>query len=227
MAAASFSRSIQLPDRPAATAAARRLRCEATGQPEVAEKDDRRQHQTEREQPELLREPIPEDVVEADRSIPERVGPELDPDGEHQEEADDDHDDECRSEPGAQGWAAIVRAAGPDRPAGRSLAAAALLTSAALLAARTERKGLVRVAIVGIGRHVVVVARAGVRVGVRIPASGSGCIALGPLVIVNGALVGRIAGARVVGHGLAGRLGLTAPQLLHELVEQVSHSQRV
>ena len=69
-------------------ALAGRRRGEPAGQPEVAEEDREGEDEPGDEQPDLDADAGPEDLVVADALEPDRVGPELDP--------DDDHDDRRR-----------------------------------------------------------------------------------------------------------------------------------
>ena len=67
-------------------------RGEAAGQPQVGQQDDEGDDERREEQPDLRTQPGPEDAVEADAVVPDRVGPEVDArPGEEDDEGN--HDD--------------------------------------------------------------------------------------------------------------------------------------
>ena len=67
-----------------------RRRRQAAGEPQVAEQHDQRQHEPEREQPDLRGDPRPVHVRVPDALEPQRVGPDLDAEREERDQRQDD-----------------------------------------------------------------------------------------------------------------------------------------
>src|SRR4029079_5861959 len=79
-------------------AVAARGRKEPAGEPQVAEQDEQHDDGAEGEETDLDTEPAPEDRVVADARVPDRVGPELDADREHEDHEDRDKDRDDRED---------------------------------------------------------------------------------------------------------------------------------
>src|SRR6185436_19070311 len=98
---------------------------EPAGQPQVAKEDNQGDEPAGHEQPALRPEAGPEDLVEPDASVPDRVGPELDPDDEHQDEEDREDDRDREAQAPTEAPAAVPRASDwPERPAGATASSA-------------------------------------------------------------------------------------------------------
>src|SRR5439155_17651635 len=175
----------------------------------------------------------PEDLIEPDALVPEDVGPELDADDQHHgdEQHDRDHDD--RHEPRPDREAAITR------PADARSARAWRRWPAPVAcfgwrpaecpppsgSAERDRPRLIR-------RGLVVEAG---RVGQVRAFTVSGFVVAGSKLVIEivvflavAVRVGVVVAGRTgaLRRAATGRFGLTAPKLLHEVVEQISHSAR-
>src|SRR6185436_5715656 len=176
---------------------------EPAGQPQVAKEDDHGDEAAGHEQAALRAEAGPEDLVEPDASVPDRVGPELDPDHEHQDEEDPEDDRDREAQAPAEAATAVAGGAdGPERSAGTTASSA----GPAWAGSPADRTRLVVAVVgrIGVGRSV-------------------GSVVWGRLVVSGRRLVvvGRPVVRLIVGEGPSLGRGLTAPQLLHEFVEQI------
>ena len=196
-------------------AAARRIRRrdEPAGDPEVAQEEQQREDQHQQEQPDLCAQTGPEHVAEADAPVPHVVGDEVDQrarEAEQDRAADDDGDE---PEPSATHAHAarrrtIVRAAHRRSPPAAASAGPA----------RHRTRSRTRLLVVGV-RGVGWIARVGLGIGL-----GVGVIARRFVVVGARVVIGRIGGGRARCRLVRVCLsGLTAPQLVHELVEEVAH----
>ena len=112
---------------------------EPAGDREVAEEHDERQEECPGEQGDLDPEPGPEDLVVTDARVPDRIGPELQPKDQHDDD-DADHEDADRHRelaPQARSRATVVGAAYGAAPAWRRCAVSAAPSAAS---ARTDRR---------------------------------------------------------------------------------------
>ena len=212
--AASLSRSKI--DRNEPVPVPRRRRREPAGEPQVPEQDHERDDEGPDPERDRRRRSRPEDGVEADARVPQRVGPEVDPDAEQQEDGDDD--DQQRGEPepptGSRGPApaAVIGAARRTRHRriGRAAAPASLVDRLRTFRPRRRRPG-----------------PRGPR-GRRHRGRGRRCRGRRRLVVVapswsssSGPRIGSSGLARRP--ALAARGGLALAELLHEVIEQVAH----
>ena len=110
---AGLGRVVQPADEaPQARAALGRRRAQPSGEPEVAEEDDQRDAESGDEQPDLGGDPRPEDAIEPDALEPDRVGPQVDAEGEQEEQPDDDADRDPQADVAVRAARAVIRTTG-------------------------------------------------------------------------------------------------------------------
>src|SRR4051795_4155217 len=191
-----------------------RRRRQSPGKPQVPEQDDEREDEGAEPESDGRRDPGPEDRVEPDAAIPEGVRPQVQPEAEQQEDADDgghrDRETDPAAHPSRAPRASVVGTAGP-APAPATTAAAATV----------QDRGFLGVGgVVGVLVPVVVERRPLVAVV-------EGCGTIVAILERRGVVVVAVEWLRVsprVGPGiLPARHRLATAELLHEVVEQVPH----
>ncbi len=179
-------------------------RCKLPGDEEVSEQHHEGDGKGHEEQADLRAKPGPEDGVEPDGGVPDRVGPEVDDGARKQDdEGDQDNDDrEADASEHRSPWrrCAVIRATHGARLARRA-ACSTGRSAGRVLRARVQRRRLVGI-------------RASVVLGVILVGTGRRLVLVDGVVLRTGIRVARRAPLD---------LRATALQLPHELVEQVAH----
>ncbi len=202
-----------------AAALAVRGRRQATGKPQVPEQDEERQDERADPESERRRQAGPEDGIEADARVPQGIGPQVEPDGEQQEDADDDGDAKDEPDPapgtGCPTRAAVIRAA-RSSASPRPTATGAMFVQdrrLVLIAGLVLVLGVRLSFVDGVIRRLIIVV-------------GGGVVRFFDRMVMVGVAAFRRAGASFGGDGiriLPARKRLTLAELLHEIVEQVAH----